>query len=58
MEPTMKLRLRREPTILDKVTLGDLYIQADAHDEVWQCHTLEDAVREVPGSACTVVEPA
>jgi hypothetical protein len=40
----MQLRLRREPTLLGRVTLGDLFV-----DEQWQCYTLEDAVREVPG---------
>lgn len=50
----MKLRLRREPTLLGRVTLGDLFAayEADAAHasyEKWQCHTLEDAVRELAG---------
>lgn len=40
----MKLRLRREPTLLERVTFGDLYVYHDAV-EGWQCFTLEDAVR-------------
>lgn len=44
----MKLRLRREPTLLGRVTFGDLYV-SDTLGELWQCYTLEDAVREVRG---------
>src|SRR5262245_60147910 len=39
----MNLQLFREPTV-EGLTFGALWI-----DGVWQCHTLEDAVREVPG---------
>lgn len=42
---TLALRLRREPTVLDRVTFGDLYVY-DGTTEGWQCFTLEDAVRE------------
>lgn len=42
----MKLRLRREPTLLERVTFGDLYVY-DGTTEGWQCFTLEDAVRAV-----------
>lgn len=42
----MKLRLRREPTLLERVTFGDLYVN-DGQTELWQCFTLEDAVRAV-----------
>lgn len=51
----MNLRLRREPTLLSRVTFGDLYIENSVHlaeqrgYETWLCHTLEDAVREVKG---------
>lgn len=50
----MKLRLRREPTLVGKITLGDLFILYDADlqnaaYEQWLCHTLEDAVRELAG---------
>ena len=40
----MELTLKREPTLIGKVTFGDLYV-----DGMWQCHTMEDAIREVPG---------
>lgn len=43
---TLALRLRREPTVLDRVTFGDLYVY-DGTTEGWQCFTLEDAVRTV-----------
>lgn len=39
----MNLRVIREPSI-GGATLGSLYING-----VWQCWTLEDAIREVPG---------
>lgn len=39
----MRLRLIREPS-RDGATLGSLYV-----DDVWQCWTLEDAIREIPG---------
>lgn len=39
----MNLRVIREPSI-GGATLGSLYI-----DGVWQCWTLEDALREMPG---------
>lgn len=43
---TISLRLRREPTMLERVTFGDLYVY-DGTTEGWQCFTLEDAVRAV-----------
>lgn len=39
----MQLNLKRRPTEIE-TTFGDLYV-----DGVYECHTLEDAVREVPG---------
>ena len=39
----MELRLKRRPS-LAHCTLGDLYIDGE-----WQCVTLEDRVREIPG---------
>ena len=39
----MRLRLLREPSV-EGATLGSLYI-----DRVWQCWSLEDAIREQPG---------
>lgn len=40
----MRLWLQRERTTPDGVTFGALYL-----DGAWQCWTLEDAVREIPG---------
>ena len=40
----MNLRVIREPSI-GGATLGSLYING-----VWQCWTLEDAIREIPGA--------
>lgn len=39
----MHLRVIREPSI-GGATLGSLYVNG-----VWQCWTLEDAIREIPG---------
>ena len=39
----MNLRVIREPSI-NGATLGSLYVNG-----VWQCWTLEDAIREIPG---------
>lgn len=39
----MKLRIIREPSIA-LTTLGSLYV-----DDVWQCWTLEDQLREISG---------
>lgn len=38
-----ELDLRRRPTIKD-TTFGDLFFKG-----VYECHTLEDAIREIPG---------
>ena len=48
----MLLRLRREPTTARMVTFGSLYL-----NELWQCWTLEDAIRDVkiPGETAIPV---
>ncbi len=43
----MQILLKRSPS-LAHCTLGDLYI-----DGVWECKTLEDVVREIPGKPVT-----
>lgn len=39
----MEIELRRNPSVR-KTTFGDLLI-----DGVWECYTLEDQIREIPG---------
>lgn len=45
----MKLKLVREPSS-DTTTLGNLFVNG-----VWECHTLEDKVREVKEAGVTAI---